>query len=674
MQPADSGLGWAVLVATTVLITLGVAFVATIVLNQRRFIATQQKMLEEIRQSEQKYRNLFENSLVGIVRSSIETGTLLEANNALLRLFGVSNLDEAKTSISSLADAERITRLLRQNGRVDNFETQFKRSDGSVLWVSFSGRLFAQEGYLEGVIVDITARKKAEEQIREQAALLDKGQDAIMVCDMDNKVLYWNKSAERLYGWASKEALEKNIHELIFDKDTKGQFDSAYVEVLKKGEWNGELKNVARTGKEIILSSRWTLVRDNEGKPKSVLMVNTDITEKKMLEVQFLRAQRMESIGVLAGGIAHDLNNVLSPILLSIPMLRKKFVDEVTKKVIDAVEASAKRGADMVKQVLTFARGIGGQRVEIQIKHVLAEVFQIAKETFPKSIELHPDIPRELWQILGDTTQLHQVILNLVVNARDAMPKGGKLTISAENTILDESFAKLNPEAKPGPYVVVCISDTGVGISPAEQHKIFEPFYTTKELGKGTGLGLSTALGIVKSHGGFIRVESSLGKGSVFMVYLPAALGTERVQPKETETDVPLGTGELILLVDDEKIVQEISKVTLEDHGYRVLTAGDGIEALEIFRQEGRNISAVLTDMMMPRMDGAATIRALRNLDPEVRIIATSGLTAVTDPNSESSIKAARAFIPKPYSTALLLKTLYKVIHENGMAIQDQRR
>ncbi|MBI4429904.1 MAG: PAS domain S-box protein, partial [Ignavibacteriales bacterium] len=489
MPAFGTGLGWAVLVATTVLVTLGVAFIATIVINQRRFIATQQKMLEEVRESEQKYKNLFENSLVGIVRSSIDDGKLLEANQALLRIFGVGDIGEARASISNLVDAERITRLLRQNGRVDNFETRFKRSDGSVLWVSFSGRLFPKEGYLEGVIVDITARKEAEEQIREQAALLDKGQDAIMVCDIDNKVLYWNKSAQRLYGWPVEEVLEKNISNLIFSKESKNEFDHACLEVLKKGEWNGELKSTTKQGREIILSSRWTLVRDGEGKPKSILMVNTDITEKKMLEVQFLRAQRMESIGILAGGIAHDLNNVLSPILMSVEMLKKKLGDDLGRKVLGAVEASAKRGADMVRQVLTFARGIDGQRIEIQIRHVIAEVFQIAKETFPKSLDLRTDVPRELWQILGDTTQLHQVLLNLVVNARDAMPKGGILKISAENTILDESFARLNTESNPGPYVVVSVSDEGIGISQSDQNKIFEPFFTTKEVGKGTGLG-----------------------------------------------------------------------------------------------------------------------------------------------------------------------------------------
>lgn len=664
-MPEITGLEWVLAVGTTVLVTLGIAFIATIVINQRRFIATQQKALEEVRESEQKYKNLFENSLVGIVRSSIEDGKLLEANTQLLRLFGVNDMEEARTSISNLADSERITRLLRQNGRVDNFETQFKRSDGSVLWVSFSGRLFSKEGYFEGVIVDITGRKEAEEQIREQAALLDKGQDAIMVCDIDNKVLYWNKSATRLYGWAVEDVLEKSLPDLILADETKPQFYEAYLDVLKRGEWNGELQSKARNGKELILSSRWTLVRDSDGKPKSVLMVNTDITEKKMLEIQFLRAQRMESIGVLAGGIAHDLNNVLSPILMSVEMLRKKLGDDLSRKVLSAVEASAKRGADMVKQVLTFARGIDGKRVQIQVRHIIGEVFQIAKETFPKSIELRNDVPRELWQILGDATQLHQVVLNLVVNARDAMPKGGSLVVSAENTILDENFVRLNPGAKPGPHIIVKVADTGMGISTAEQHKIFEPFYTTKEVGKGTGLGLSTALGIVKSHGGFIKVESSPGRGSTFMVFMPAALETERLEVKKSIAEAPDGQGETILIVDDEKNVREISKATLEDHGYVVIMANDGVEALDAFRENNGKISVVVTDMMMPRMDGAAMIRELKRLKPGIKVIATSGLTALTDAGSEASIKEARAFIPKPYTTESLLRTLRQVILEN---------
>ena len=509
------------------------------------------------------------------------------------------------------------------------------------------------------ILRDITKRVRAEEQLREQADLLDHARDAILVLDVGGRILFWNRGAEEIYGWAAGEVRGRDVR-MLFGLAHAQEIETARQSLLATGEWSGELRQATQDGREIIVSSHLTLVRGAEGQVKSILAINTDVTARKKLESQFLRAQRMESIGTLAGGIAHDLNNILSPILMAAQLLQARLPDPNVQRLLGLIQESAERGSGMVKQVLTFARGIEGERIALHPKHIVRETVKILRETLPRSIEVRFRADDEVWPVRGDATQLFQVLMNLSVNARDAMPEGGLLRIEAENVRLDENYARMNLEAKPGLYVLLSVTDTGVGIPPENLGKIFEPFFTTKGPGTGTGLGLSTVVGIVKSHGGFVDVYSEPGRGTQFKVYLPAL--AEAVEPAVAPApELPAGKGELILVVDDEAPIREVTRETLESYGYRVLTAADGTEAVALFAAHADEVAAVLTDMMMPYMDGPATIRALRKLRPGVKLIASSGLSGDAK-LAEATQAGARIVLNKPYTAEKLLKALAELL------------
>jgi PAS domain S-box-containing protein len=510
---------------------------------------------------------------------------------------------------------------------------------------------------------DRVRRLAAETKLREQAALIDKAQDAIMVTDMEERITFWNRAAERIYGWSVREALGQKKSALLFKPDLR-KFRDALRQVNQKGEWLGELPQVRRDGKALVVESRWSLLRGEQGQPEAVLIINTDVTERKDLEAQFLRAQRMEGIGALAGGIAHDLNNLLAPILMGVDLLGQELPREEKQRMLVNMKGCAQRGAEMVKQILSFARGTGGQARVLQTKLVVAEMAHLAKDTFPRSIRIESKIEPRLPLVLGNATQLHQVLLNLCVNARDAMPSGGDLQIAASHVVLEDHAVKGELKPASGHYVLLSVSDTGHGMSPEVLGKLFQPFFTTKSEGKGTGLGLSTVVGIAKSHNGFVEVTSEVGKGTVFKVYLPAASESAPKAEGGIES-LPSGQGEQILVVDDEIAFLEMTRESLEAFNYRVLTAQNGAEAVMTYERQKGEIKAIITDMMMPILDGPASIQQFKAIDPEIMILGVSGL------GSEAALaragkSAVRIFLKKPYTTADLLTNLRKVLDERN--------
>jgi two-component system cell cycle sensor histidine kinase/response regulator CckA len=505
-------------------------------------------------------------------------------------------------------------------------------------------------------------RKKSEKLLREQADIIDRAHDAIVARDFEtDRITIWNTGAERLYGWSASEALGRPLGELIFT----GSTDRATLLklLIAAGEFHGEIKHRARDGREVIVDARVTLVRDDDGTPRSVLGIGTDNTEQKKLEAQLLRAQRLESIGTLASGVAHDLNNILSPILLGTSLLQRTKSSKADSALLSTIEACARRGADIVKQVLTFARGANGERLLLQPAHLINDIAGIAQQTFPKTITVRTRFSESLSPIEGDPTQLHQVLLNLSVNARDAMPAGGTLTLTAENFFVDEHYAKMTPGAKAGPHVLIEVNDTGMGISRDIMDKIFDPFFTTKELGHGTGLGLSTVIGIVRSHGGFLSVCSEVGRGATFKIFLPARANAAEALPERERVSLPKANGELLLIVDDEKAILQVAQALLESHGYQVLTAGDATEALAIFALRKDEIDLVVTDLAMPLMDGVALIRTLQKMEPDVRVIASTGRGGEEQQLHDLAGLKVSACLTKPYSKDKLLTTLHDVLH-----------
>ena len=643
---------------------------------------TERKRAEEVlRESERRFREMLEN--VELIAMTLDKdGTVTFCNDYLLRVTGwkreeVIGADWFSNFIPDPNAAVKkvfFENLDEAGGIPTHYENPIKTRTGELREIAWNNTMLRDiAGNIVGTASlgeDVTERKRAEvaarageAQIREQAKLLDLAHDAIMVRDMEDRVEYWNHGAEKLYGWNAAEVQGKQASTFLHD-DPPATALAARMAVTESGKWSGECKHLRKDGGMVMVRSRWTLVRDELGKPKSILIINTDITEQKRVEEQFLRAQRLESIGTLASGVAHDLNNILVPILMAAPLLRGDLPKEEREKFLAIVESSAERGASIVKQVLTFARGADGDRVLLQPIYLIGEIAKIAERTFPKSITVRTRYPENLRLLEADATQLHQVLLNLAINARDAMPHGGNLTLSVENFDVDDHYASMTPGAKPGPHVMMQVSDTGTGIPRHIIDKIFDPFFTTKGVGLGTGLGLSTVLGIVKSHGGFMHVYSEAGHTS-FKVFLPAAQGDDFSPETPSPVDIPTGKGQMILVVDDEIGIREVAQAVLIKHGYKVLVAEDGPAALALLARHSSEIQVMLTDMVMPFMDGPTLVRTVRKMEPDIKVILSTG-RAEDSRTSEVALLHVNGCLTKPYTRETLLLMLDHVLNTSA--------
>ena len=504
-------------------------------------------------------------------------------------------------------------------------------------------------------------RLRAELRMQEQSRLLDLASDAILQQDLEDTILYWNRGAERLYGWSSAEAVGKKTSQLIYRN--AGSTAEARQQLALTGEWSGDLKQLTRAGKEVITSNRWTLVHDEAGMARSILSIATDVTERRSLEAQLRQSQKMEAVGQLAGGVAHDFNNLLTVIQgHSSLLLAGGTLSKAASESVQMVMESAERAAGLTRQLLMVSRKQTPQMGQVDLNKAVAGMVRMLQRTLGEHIQLEVRPGLNLPTIHADPGMIDQVLLNLAVNARDAMPSGGKLTIRTS----------ISPPAQPGLKVPVPSSsvslhctDTGMGIPPEVLPRIFEPFFTTKEAGKGTGLGLATVHGIVQQHRGSIEVSSEVGKGTTFLITLPAATETPAAAASKGEESGTQGGTETILVVEDEPVVRQLMRNILGRFGYQVLEAASGLAALKIWRQQPDRVALLLTDVIMPDgMTGWDLAEQLSKDQPKLKIVYTTGYGAELT-GRERHLKEGVNFVQKPFTPAKLLQTVRRCLDTN---------
>ena len=506
------------------------------------------------------------------------------------------------------------------------------------------------------------AEKKRLSEERDRFFMLSG--DLLCIVDDQGLILQLNPAWHRTLGFDLEEIVRHPLSRWVLPED-RSRLAEALVTLGRGGAAvEFETRCSASDG-----SIRWLHWKASSMPRQSMIYATArDITDKKVLESQLLRTQRVESIGALANGIAHDLNNVLTPILMAADILMETAVEARSRKLLRTIQSSARHGAAMVKQILTFSRGAEGEKAPLHLPQIVTLVSDFARDTFPKGCEIQTSADPDVWMVNADATQIHQVLLNLCVNARDAMPQGGRLLIEATNRTLDAAYARIHLDARLGPYVVITVSDTGVGIPPSLIERVFEPFFTTKEAGKGTGLGLSTVVGIVRGHGGFLNVYSEPGKGTRFTLYFPALPSEVNRTERVVDRQMNHGNGETVLVIDNESNFRDVTRSMLERFNYRVLTAATGLEALALVTERPGTVALAITDMTMPGMDGTATLRALRQVDRKLRFMATSGMP-VADPYCPIEGSPPVDFLLKPYDTPHLLEAVHRALRPESSPV-----
>ncbi len=644
---------------------------------------TERKQAEmALRESEERHRVVTDTMLHGLVHQ-LGNGTITAMNPAAERILGrtiaefigSNSIQEEHHTIhedgSPFPGQEHPAMVVLRTGQsicnvvmgVWNPQRKERRwIEVDAVPVFAPGQASPTEVYT--VFADITERKRAEAALQLQGAALAAAANAIVITDAQGTIEWSNPAFSVLSGYTGEETIGKNPRDLVKSGQQTAAFYQELWDTIRAGQvWHGELVNRRKDGTLYSEDMTITPLRAVGHAITHFIGIKQNVTERKEMEKQLLRSQRLESVGRLAGGIAHDLNNILAPVLLAPPLLREAIRDPDTRNMVDLIETSTKRGAEIIKQLLTFSRGLKGERVPLQLSLLVREMRSLMRETFPKNITVRLQLPAEVPLVLSDTTQLHQVLMNLCVNARDAMPDGGELTLSLEALTLDTAAAAAIPGARAGSFIVLGVGDTGTGIAPEILEKIYDPFFTTKAVGKGSGLGLSTTLGIVRSHAGFIQVRSAPGQGTLFRVFLPVSKQSVLVDSTAAAElpTAPQGHGEQVLVVDDEKHLRLMARKILEGNGYRILEAEDGAEALRLLESGNGLPQVVLTDLLMPRMDGPQLIRALRQLPVPPKIVVMGGIPPPPETLQELGL-TAQAFIAKPFDAATLLNALHAVL------------
>ncbi len=642
---------------------------------------TEQKQAEEaLRKSEQEFRLTFESAKDAIIWADPETGLITNCNKATEILLEKDRADIIGHNQTILHPpekseyyAEMFKRHLQEKGTADE-EAEVITSSGKIVPVHITASVSSVAGrtIMQGIFRDITEQKRAEEELlkseRSYRLLAENVSDVIWTMDFDLKFHYVSPSTVQVRGYSIEEVLSQSIEEVV-TPDSLERAHKALAEELAMEEdpqrdllrsRTIELEQFHKNGSTIWTETKMTFIRDLDNRAIGILGVTRDITEQRQLRQQLLQAQKMESIGTLAGGIAHDFNNILGGILGYASFMKSKVeADHPFFKYLDTIERSSMRAAELTAQLLGFARRGKYETRPLNLNEVVKETLAIIERTISKSIAIEARVSQSLPTIEADAGQLQQVLMNLFVNAADAMPAGGRLIVETDAETLSEEYARLHMGAKPGSYVRLSVTDTGIGMDKETQQRIFEPFFTTKKDGKGTGLGLAMVYGVIKNHEGYISLYSELGHGTTFKIYIPVSGKAE--DEKSLEVPVPYGRGELILVVDDEKTIRDFARVVLETNGYRVILAEDGEQAVRVFEEHNGDISLVILDMVMPNMGGHEAFLRMRESHSGLRALLSSGYSQ-NGRAQEILDSGVMGFLQKPYQSNALLSKVRSVI------------
>lgn len=633
------------------------------------------RLLVQARQSEERYRSLFEHAIEGIFQTTPD-GRYITANPALAAMFGYESPDALMASVRDVTrqlyvDAARRDAFLRamaEQGEVRDFQFEAYHRDGGILWISENARAVrdAHGGILffEGTAQDITARKRSEEARRASEAryqaLAENLAQSVFLKDCQGRFIAVNGPFCRGIGRAEVDILGRTDFDL-FPRHLAEKYRGDDDFVLRTGQRLEQEEETLYGGETRTVRVVKTIARDGEGRAAGVIGSFSDVTEQKRLETQLRQAQKMDAVGQLAGGIAHDFNNLLTAILGNLGMTRSSLpADDANHVLLEAAERAGLRAAELTRQLLGFSRQALLQLGPVSLTQCVQEAADILRHTFDPRITLEVSCPGELWPAHVDANQILQVLLNLSLNARDAMPRGGRLRMHVENVVVTAEDAREQIEARPGEFLRLTVEDSGQGIEAAVMPRIYEPFFTTKAPGQGTGLGLAMVFGIVRQHQGWIRCHSEVGVGTRFDIYLPRHVPGDGRRHEPDRPAKPIGGSETVLLVDDEPLVREVAEKTLKTLGYRVVLAADGREALDLFQQKQREIDVVILDLTMPVLSGQETFELLRQIDPDVRVLFSSGYSA--EQLAELARASGVSFMPKPYRALELARALRSLL------------
>jgi two-component system, cell cycle sensor histidine kinase and response regulator CckA len=634
-------------------------------------ITNRKKLEEALRQSEEKYRLVVQKAQEGILVA--QDHVIRFVNPKALEILARSEQEVLSTPFTEFIhpdDRERIyghhSRRLRGEQFFGSYSHRILTGDGAVKWVQITANTISWEGETAALIffTDVTDLKRADEERIRLVTAIEQAAEAVMVTDVEGTIVYANPSFGEITGYSREEVIGNNPRIL-----KSGQHDDKFykhmLETISKGAvWRGRITNKKKGGALFEEDGSISPIKDDSGRIVNYVSVKRDVTKEVSLQAQLLQAQKMEAIGTLAGGIAHDFNNLLQVTLgYSELMLQGRQPEDKDYADLQKIFQSAKSGAELVRRLLTFSRKVEFKPIPLNLNRQIVQVEGLLRRTIPKMIDIRMDLSDDLAEVNADPTQVEQILMNLAVNARDAISDRGKLTIATKNVTLDEEYCKIHVGAKPGEYVMLSVSDTGHGMTKETIQHIFEPFYTTKELGRGTGLGLAMVYGIVTQHDGFITCYSEVGLGTTFGIYLPAIESPMESVLSDSGIMPAFGT-ETILLVDDEEFIRDLGSRVLSKAGYKALIATNGKEALDLFEREGRNISLVILDLIMPEMGGKECLAELRKIDPQLKVLIASGYPVDTS-MKESAELTAQGFVNKPFRMKELLRQVRKTLDES---------